>query len=131
MTVNLLTEYKIPEAIDLIQDTDDFANGDKILSMADVKTKDHQKRKAWQRIFDFRQAMKEREVSIEDDRAKKLVEVYNKYHCSQDGAHRLTGIPRATVGRISRRVQRVRHAYLRARNYRRRQSKKRRKAQNG
>lgn len=131
MTVSLLTKYRVSEAIELLKDTDDFADKEKVLSMDDVETSDRKQRQAWQRIFDFRKAMKDRELATWDSRAKKLLVTYQRYHCTQTEAHRLTGIPINALNRITREVPEVQKAYQQARNYRKHDNRRRRKTQNG
>lgn len=127
MTVSLLTKYEIPQAIDLLKGSDDFADKEKVLSMDDVETSDRKQRQAWQRIFDFRQAMKEREMTTSDVQAKKLLLTYQRYHCTQTEAHHLTGIPKSSVYRITRYIPAVQKAYQKARNYRKNQARQARR----
>ena len=123
MTVSLLTKYEIPEAIELLKDTDDFTKRATVHSMADVKTRNRKQRRAWKRIFDFRQAMKEREMATSSVQAKKLLLTYQRYHCTQTEAHHLTGIPKSSVYRVTRDIPEVQKAYQKARNYRKNQAK--------
>lgn len=131
MTVSLLTKYEIPEAIELLKDTDDFTKRATVHSMADVKTRNRKQRRAWKRIFDFRQAMKEREMATSSVQAKKLLVTYQRYHCTQTEAHHLTGIPKSSVYRVTRDIPAVQKAYQQARNYRKHDNRRRRKTQNG
>lgn len=127
MTVSLTAKYEISQAIELLKDTDDFADKEKVLSMDDVETSDRKQRQAWQRIFDFRQAMKEREVPKWDERAKKLLATYRRYHCTQSEAHRLTRIPMNAINRITRYIPAVQKAYQKARSYRKNQARQARR----
>ena len=127
MTVSLLTKYEIPEAIELLKNTDDFTKRATVHSMADVKTKDRQQRRTWKRIFSFRKEMADREVSNWDSRAEKLLETYKKYHCTQGQAHILTGIPTSALNRITREVPAVQRAYQKAQNYRKNQARQARR----
>ena len=127
MTVSLLTKYEIPEAIELRKDTDDFTKRATVHSMADVKTRNRKQRRAWKRIFDFRQAMKEREMATSSVQAKKLLVTYQRYHCTQTEAHHLTGIPKSSVYRVTRDIPEVQKAYQKARNYRKNQARQARR----
>ena len=127
MTVSLLTKYEIPEAIELLKDTDDFTKRATVHSMADVKTRNRKQRRAWKRIFDFRQAMKEREMATSSVQAKKLLVTYQRYHCTQTEAHHLTGIPKSSVYRVTRDIPEVQKAYQKARNYRKNQARQARR----
>lgn len=131
MTVSLLTKYEIPEAIELLKDTDDFTKRATVHSMADVQTRDRQQRRAWKRIFSFRKEMADREVSNWDSRAEKLLETYKKYHCTQGEAHILTGIPTSALNRITREVPAVQKAYQQAKKYRKNMKRKLRRMKNG
>lgn len=131
MTVSLLTKYEIPEAIELLQGSDDFIKRATVHSMADVKTRDRQQRRAWQRIFNFRKAMADRELSNWDVRAQKLLETYKKYHCTQSEAHIITGIPTSVISRITREVPAVQKAYQKAKKCRKNMKQNLRRAKNG
>lgn len=131
MTAHLLAQYEINQAIELLQGSADFTNRATIHSMADVKTRDRQQRRAWQRIFNFRKAMADREVSTWDLRAEKLLETYKKYHCTQGQAHILTGIPTNALNRITREVPAVQKAYQKAKNYRKNMKRNLRRMKNG
>ena len=133
MTAHLLAQYEITQAIELLQGSADFTKRAPVHSMADVKTRNRKQRQAWQRIFDFRQAMKEQDMATSDVQAKKLLLTYQRYRCTQTEAHHLTGIPKSSVYRITRYVPAVQKAYQKARNYRKnqaRQARRRKRAKN-